>query len=467
MTKVEKEKAAGKGESGVPRRQWSNRLSINGKKIGRTRTYDNWEGKEELRREKDKLAKRKKRKEERERRLREQKLSEDENMTDKKDEEAKSEDNNKRGEEREDGNEEGENDGDCLNIVDLEYGEKSNEEVGNNGGNPGFDNEAIDVDTDDPETIRRNNELDMRRAEIGEFEFEKIKQFGTIVDVAYDGNCGFLSFIGALKYVKRKCREDVGEFRRDIRNYIENHKSKDMFEIVGNNDLDAIFKEGVDYTGVVGRNRWMEGSIVGIAVANLFNVVVYIYSEDTSPSDKKRKKGKGKKHGDEVGEESVEDDGGNGFQRRTTVYRPFEHSEYKKGFISMMKKDSHRASEVVRLYNQIEFHYQWIMWGAEVKMEGVDEEAAVHDAIDVEDDEGARGEEAKQDDVREAARGMLAMGRTGGEETVRFVDGIAYHPRYVGRQFYEQIHAMDRPMDRNPTAESEMYYPAKLVCVFF
>ena len=99
--------------------------------------------------------------------------------------------------------------------------------------------------------------------------------------------------------------------------------------------------------------------------------------------------------------------------------------------------------------------------------EAVDEEAAVHDAIDVEDDEGARGEEAKQDDVREAARGMLAMGMTGEEETVRFVDGIAYHPRYVGRQLYEQIHAMDRPMDCNPTAESEMYYPAKLVCVFF
>ena len=119
------------------------------------------------------------------------------------------------------------------------------------------------------------------------------------------------------------------------------------------------------------------------------------------------------------------------------------------------------------MYNQIDYHYQWIKWGAEVKMEGVDEEAAVHDAIDVEDDEGSRGEEAKQDDVREAARGMLAMGRTGEEETVRFVDGIAYHPRYVGRQFYEQIHAMDRPMDRNPTAESEMHYPAKLVCVFF
>ena len=98
--------------------------------------------------------------------------------------------------------------------------------------------------------------------------------------------------IGALKYVKRKCREDVGEFRRDIRNYIENHKSKDMFEIVGNNDLDAIFKEGVDYTGVVGRNCWMEGSIVGIAVANLFNVVVYIYSEYISPSDKIERGGK-------------------------------------------------------------------------------------------------------------------------------------------------------------------------------
>ena len=170
------------------------------------------------------------------------------------------------------------------------------------------------MDTDDPETIRRNNELDMRSAEIGEFEFENIKQFGTIVDVAYDGNCGFLSLIGALKYVKRKCREDVGEFRRDIRNYIENHKSKDMFTVVGNNDLDAIFKEGVDYTGVVDRDCWMEGSIVGIAVANLFNVVVYIYSEDTSPSDENRKREKANKHGDEVGGKSVDNNGGNSYQ---------------------------------------------------------------------------------------------------------------------------------------------------------
>ena len=111
-----------------------------------------------------------------------------------------------------------------------------------------------------------------------------------------------------------------------------------------------------------------------------------------------------------------------------------------------------------------------------MKTEAVDEGAAVHEAIVIGDDEEERGEETKQDDVREAARGMLAMGRTGREEdatfqrsdpVVEFVDGMEYHPRCVGRQLNEQIYAMDRPMDRNPTADSKVHYPAKLVCVFF
>ena len=209
--------------------------------------------------------------------------------------------------------------------------------------------------------------------------------------MAYDGNCGYLSFIGALKYVDKKCREDVGEFRRDIRNYVENHRSKDMFAVVGNDNLDAIFKEGIEYTGTASRSHWMEGSIVGVVVANLFNVVVYIYSEDMRGCYKNRKRGKAKKQGDGVGKWSVEDEGENGYQPRTFVSCPFEHPKCKKGFIPMMTKDRHRAREVVRLYNQINYHYQWIKWGTEVKTEAVDEGAAVDDVIVVEEDEGENG----------------------------------------------------------------------------
>ena len=99
------------------------------------------------------------------------------------------------------------------------------------------------------------------------------------MDVAYDGNCGYNAVIGALKYVKKCCRENVKEFRRDIRNYVENHKGEDMFSVVTKSDLNTIFQEKLTYTGRVGKNHWMDGGYVGVAVANLFNVVVYIYSE--------------------------------------------------------------------------------------------------------------------------------------------------------------------------------------------
>ena len=88
---------------------------------------------------------------------------------------------------------------------------------------------------------------------------------------------------------------------RDIRNFVRYHRSKDMHSIVGNHDLDAIFHEGLEYTGKVTRSHWMEGSLVGVVVTNLFNIVVYIYSEETKACYKNRKRGKAKKQGDEVG----------------------------------------------------------------------------------------------------------------------------------------------------------------------
>ena len=195
------------------------------------------------------------------------------------------------------GERKGENEGggkaeDCNEGEGEEKDDSGEDE--NNGGSLDFgdNNDPIDVDTDDPEKIRSNGQLDMRRAEQGEYEFQEIEQFGTIVDVAYDGNCGYLSFIGALKYVNKKCREDVGEFRRDIRNYVENHKNKDKFAFVRKHDLDAIFQEELEYTGEVDTAHWMEGSLVGAVVADLFNVVVYIYSEKKKGKRKERGEGK-------------------------------------------------------------------------------------------------------------------------------------------------------------------------------
>ena len=156
--------------------------------------------------------------------------------------------------------------------------------------------------------------------------------------------------------------------------------------------------------------------------------------------------------------------------------RPFEHCECKLGFIPLMKKDRHRVGEVVRLYNQIDYHFQWIKWGLEVKTETVDEFAAIHEAIELGDDDEEKEGDTKQDDVHEAARGILAMGRPVGEEdatthrsvaTAQYIDGREYHPSNVGRELYKLCWAMDTPMDHSRTAESEMHYPARLICVFY
>ena len=152
----------------------------------------------------------------------------------------------------------------------------------------------LDLETEDPEEQERNCALDVSQAELGEWTFNQIADFVTIVDVAYDGNCGYNAVIGALKYVKKCCRENVKEFRRDIRNYVENHKGENMFSVVTKSDLNTIFQEKLTHTGRVGKNHWMDGGYVGVAVANMFTVVVYIYSEKKKKENKKEK-GKGKR----------------------------------------------------------------------------------------------------------------------------------------------------------------------------
>ena len=72
--------------------------------------------------------------------------------------------------------------------------------------------------------------------------------------------------------------------------------------------MDAIFQEELEYTGEVDTAHWMEGSLVGAVVADLFNVVVYIYSEKKKDCKKIERGGKAKKQGDEVGKKSREDD---------------------------------------------------------------------------------------------------------------------------------------------------------------
>ena len=76
----------------------------------------------------------------------------------------------------------------------------------------------------------------------------------------------------------------------------------------------------------------------------------------------------------------------------------------------------------------------------------------------------------------EAARGILAMERSDREEdatthrsivTAGYVDGREYHPSNVGRELYKLCWALDMPMDHSRTAESEMHYPARLICVFY
>ena len=102
--------------------------------------------------------------------------------------------------------------------------------------------DVLNLETDDPIEKQLNCELDMKEAEVGEYTFQKIEEFGTLVNVPYDGNCGYNAVIGALQYIKRCCRENVKEFRRDIRNYVENHRDKDKFTVVNEDDLNSIFQ---------------------------------------------------------------------------------------------------------------------------------------------------------------------------------------------------------------------------------
>ena len=94
MTKVEKEKAAGtkarEGKSEDSKAIWSDRVSINGKKIGRSREYDTLEAKIEARRKSQRESKRKIRAQEREEKLRRQRLRENKDMNNDKNEEMKS-----------------------------------------------------------------------------------------------------------------------------------------------------------------------------------------------------------------------------------------------------------------------------------------------------------------------------------------------------------------------------------------
>ena len=197
--------------------------------------------------------------------------------------------------------------------------------------------------------------LDLLGPDEDEIQHFSIADFGTIMEVPYDGNCGYISVIRALKDINKYCREDVKEFRRDIRNYIRNHKSKDKkadddFRFVMESDFDSIFVERLKYTENVGYNHWMDGGIVGQAIANLFNVAVYIYSIQKRKRDRKEGKTRAAKKGKNLLEEK-EDEWEVICGPRTQVYCPFEEGEIKEGYIPIMNKDRLKKVETIRLYN--------------------------------------------------------------------------------------------------------------------
>ena len=378
--------------------------------------------------------------------------------------------------------EEGEEEEEEMNEEEEE--EEMNEEDVRRKGAPQKDSNVV-IDIDDEEDVRRKSVLSQERAEAGELVFEQIEKFGQINNVAYDGNCGYTSVIASLKYANRCCREDVRELRRDIRDFVSNHK--EQFCLITEEDKDAIFEEKIKYTGKIGTKRWMDGSIAGPVVAALYNVIVYVYS---------------KKDGE---------------VNRTTVFRPSGTNSMKVGFISMMKEDSHRATDVVRLFNEKDYHYQWVSWGRtnEVKTEREGEGVAKADGegeakAKGEGEREAKGEakakgegEAKKEgkgegegggtrkeavinveefcgwneDEHGAARAkkMLKVRRSKEEmdasrardSTVGLEDGRPYPPCKAGKTWGEECLALDRKMGGTRIASSTIDYPAKLGIVFF
>ena len=317
-----------------------------------------------------------------------------------------------------------------------------------------------------PETVNVEDEVERlahcvrtkSKQKKGEFVFDRIEQFGTIVNVAADGNCGYHALMAALDYNNKKCKMTVREVRRDIWEFGMNRK----YYLDQKFNLSRIFKEKLKYTGTVGRKHWMNSAEVGPMAAELYDILVYVYWIDDNNT------------------------------KKTIAYRPNRDSEmHDGGFVSMFKADRTQGAAVVRLFCENKQHFQWVKLGTVVKSKLAE---GARDGLDLTEEVGEVGDaketgEAKEEEMAEGKyltqeveeieeveaeeetnevewEENEVVAEVVGVEDVRLVVSGPHTPRQItGRAMGEECMAYDRQRlqrasDRN--ASTEMTYPATL-----
>ena len=83
------------------------------------------------------------------------------------------------------------------------------------------------INVDDEEERRRVKPVVIRATGI-EILYKSIEEFGRKVNVKGDGSCGYHSLMAGLKSVGKKFRDNLREFRYDLRQFVE--KSKCVFK---------------------------------------------------------------------------------------------------------------------------------------------------------------------------------------------------------------------------------------------
>ena len=182
----------------------------------------------------------------------------------------------------------------------------------------------VGIDVDNETEHQRNSETIESMAKQGEFVFQNIEDFATLVNVPPDGNCGYHALIAALDYIKKKAKKTVKEIRRDIWEFGMNHKRYAAKKTIC---FDRIYDENLVYTVWVGPRRWMNTAEIGLIIAELYDVVFYVYWLIDNA-------------------------------KKTVVYRPGRKEQhYNGGFVLMFKKDSINGDNVVRLFCEHGNHF--------------------------------------------------------------------------------------------------------------
>ena len=172
---------------------------------------------------------------------------------------------------------------------------------------------AVIINLEDEEERKRVKHVVVRATGI-EISFKSIEKIGRKVNVKGDGSCGYHSLMAGLKSVGKKFRDNLQEFRYDLRQFAENQH-------LDQGTLESIYKPSLKYTQTVGKKNWLHLGYTGIVIAKLFDVLLYVYLKDTKGKDRTT--------------------------TRTLVYRPDGTYTDIQDFWPIMGRDMDRTGDVV------------------------------------------------------------------------------------------------------------------------